>query len=211
MSASLNHQLLNNHAYLLVGDPTNTESWVVSELEKEGVKTVGSPDFLVSKLKVFGIDEARDITARAIRKAFGERKVFLIIPEKITPEAQNALLKTFEDPTSNTHFYLVLRNEEMVLPTLRSRMRVLRIEGGELETLEASSFLRQGVKERLNFAKKFAEKEMNLTSFLDELLVLLRNTGANLDSIEKVYKLRLYSDDRGSSARLVLEHLSLVL
>jgi hypothetical protein len=211
MSASLNYNLLSSHAYLLVGDPVEIESLVISSLENKGISLKGSPDFFLSKEKVFGIDEARELSARAHRNAFGEKKIFLLIPEKITTEAQNALLKTFEEPTSNTHFYLVLRAEDVVLPTLRSRTQVIKIGSGNQETLEAKNFLRQATKERLNFAKKFAEKEMNLTRFLDELLVLLRSSGAQTDSIEKVYKLRLYSDDRGTSPRLVLEHLSLVL
>src|SRR5688572_29123774 len=122
---------LNNlhHAYLIVGDRGEAETSLHDFFLREGVKLTNSPDFFLYKETLFGIDEARSLSLNASRKAFIERKIFLILPEKITHEAQNALLKTFEEPNANTHFFLVVPDENIVLPTLRSRMEVVRIEG----------------------------------------------------------------------------------
>lgn len=148
---------------------------------------------------------------QAITKAFVKKKVFLIAPEKITIEAQNALLKTFEEPIADTHFFLVVRDEHVVIPTLRSRLHLVRLEAEAGELKEAQKFLKLSVKDRLAFVKRFVDKELNLSAFLDELLLELRGRDDSLSALEQVYKMRLVSDDRGTSPRMILEHLSLVL
>lgn len=186
-----------HHAYIVVGDAL--------EIERELVETFalsGSPDYFVHKDSVFGIDNARTLSEISFRKAFTGKKFFLIAPEKLTLEAQNALLKTFEDPAPDTHFFLVVRSVESILPTLKSRCQVLELSRSE-EVKEAEKFMKLSLKERLAFVKKFVDAEKNVSVFLDELLLLTRS--------KPVYKLRLVSDARGVSPRLILEHLALVL
>ncbi len=191
-----------HHAYLLVGDQDKARILVLELFEKAGYPLAGSPDFFVLKEETFGIDAARNLSVMAARKAFGEKKVFFIAPETITLEAQNALLKTFEEPPLGTHFFLALRDDGMVLPTLRSRVVTLPIEHSVVHK-DAETFLKASLKERLAFVKKFVDAEKNLSSFLDDLLTLSRN--------QHVYEARLVSDQRGASARLILEHLALTL
>jgi len=203
---------LNNlhHANLLIGSSETAKREVLSFFRENGISLTGSPDFFLFENEVFGIDEARALSASALRRAFTGRKIYLILPEKITLEAQNALLKTFEEPVSHTYFFLALRNEEMAIPTLRSRMNIVHLEG-EAEARDAEKFLKLSAKDRLLFVKKFIEEEKNLSGFLDELLVFLKNKKAQAEEIEKVYKMRLVSDDRGASPKIILEHLSLML
>jgi hypothetical protein len=217
-----------HHAYLLVGENSVAEEFIHSFWLDNGLKLSGSPDFFVFKEVLFGIDEARSLAETASRKAFVEKKVFFIAPERITREAQNALLKTFEDPYEDTHFFLCVREEELIIPTLRSRMQVLRTLRSDLNSdlpagkagsqgptfdakLDAKKFLSLPLKDRLNFAKKFADSEKNLSVFLDDLLTLLRSDVAKSGALNKIYQVRRYSDDRAASSRLILEHLSLVL
>lgn len=199
-----------HHAYLLAGGSAEAEKFLHSFWKERGVELQGSPDFFLWKIPVFGIDEARELKAQAVRKSFGGQKVFFISPERITGEAQNALLKTFEDPGPDTHFFLAVREEALILPTLRSRMQIVRTLRSDLnsaqgQTLEsgAQNFLKLSLKERLVFAKKFADDEKNLSVFLDEILRISRS--------KEVYDVRKFSDDRGAAPRLILEHLALVL
>ncbi|MBI2086720.1 MAG: hypothetical protein HYT69_00915 [Candidatus Zambryskibacteria bacterium] len=195
---------LNNlgHAYLLIGSPDAAEKELHAFFAQHGKTLTGSPDFFVFKTQTFGVDEARQVSVAAVRKPFTERKVFLIVSERLTLQAQNALLKTFEDPYPDTHFFLVAREEELIIPTLRSRMQAVHIQSPALNK-EAEKFLKFSLKERLSFVKKFVEQEKNISVFLDELLLLTRS--------EKIYHARLFSDDRGVSPRLILEHLAVVL
>lgn len=199
-----------HHAYLLVGDSAIAEKSLHKLFADEGETLIGSADFFVYKEPTFGIDEARKVAESAILRAFGIRKVFLIAPEKITLEAQNALLKTFEDPIADTHFFLVVRDEHLIIPTLRSRMNTIHVQHLVSHRM-AEEFVKISLKDRLTFVKKFVDQERNLSVFLDELLGYLRREKGALEKVEKVYKARLMSDDRSVSSRLILEHLSLVL
>lgn len=200
-----------HHAYLLPGDDEADAllDSIFSELE---VKKSGNPDFFAFQLETFGIDEARDLSAKAGRKAFGSRKMFVISAKRMTLEAQNALLKALEDPYPDTHFFIRVREEQMLIPTLLSRVQVLRPEGVRThDAEEAEKFLSLAPAQRLAFAKKFAEDEKSVSAFLDSLLKLLKDKGSSLEKLEKVFAIRRFSDDRSASSRLLLEHLALCL
>jgi hypothetical protein len=199
-----------HHAYLLIGSREAAEKAVLSLFEENGIKLIGSPDFFVFKEPVLGIDDARRLSEQAIRHAFTDKKVFLLSPEKLTLEAQNALLKTFEEPIEHTHFFLVLREENLAIPTLRSRVQVIHLDGETEDLKEVRKFLSLPIKDRLTFIKKFVDKEENLSAFLDKLLLILKEE-KDMGRLEKVYKVRLMSDDRGALPRLILEHLAVVL
>lgn len=198
-----------HHAYLLVGDPDKAEDFLHTFWAEKGVKLNGSPDYFPFKEELFGINEARKLSVQAAKKAFTQEKVFFIAPQKITSEAQNALLKTFEDPYENTHFFLAIREEDLLLPTLRSRMQMMRVGRGEKGD-EPKKFLSLSIKDRLAYVRKFVDAEKNLSVFLDELLLVLREEKKH-DLTKKVYEVRRYSDDRSASARLILEHLAVML
>jgi len=204
------NKILTHHAYLLIGSRETSERKLFELCQTEGLKLVGSPDYFVFKEALFGVDDARTLTEQAITKAFTEKKVFFIAPEKITFEAQNALLKTFEEPIAHTHFFLATRDEHLILPTLRSRMEIIYVKHSVFNK-EAQQFLSLPPKERLGFVKKFVDKEENLSIFLDALLLELRKGISPREALGKVFQLRLSSDDRGASPRLILEHLAMVL
>ena len=196
-----------HHAYLLVGSKETAEKAVLSLFEVNGAPLKGSPDFFSFTESLLGIDDARKISHQAIRRAFTSKKVFFIAPDKLTLEAQNALLKAFEEPIANTHFFLVLRDDNVLLPTLRSRVKIVRLANEKEESVEAKKFLKASLKDRLAFVKKFVDNEKNLSTFLDELLVELRGQ-SSASELEKVFQARLISDDRGVLPRLILEHLA---
>ena len=74
------------------------------------------------------IDEVRTIQRRLItRPTLGNRRVVIIDPaDDLEKAAANALLKSLEEPPVGTFFLLVTHRLGRLLPTLRSRCRVLR-------------------------------------------------------------------------------------
>ena len=77
------------------------------------------------------VDVIREIVIpEANRSPFeGHRKVFIIEEaERMNPAAQNALLKTLEEPQPDTVFILISDDEEELLDTIRSRCRLFRME-----------------------------------------------------------------------------------
>lgn len=57
----------------------------------------------------------------------GARIVVIEEAERLTPQAQNALLKSLEEPLSGTHFILTTSSERALLPTIISRCSPLNI------------------------------------------------------------------------------------
>jgi DNA polymerase III subunit delta' len=70
------------------------------------------------------------VIPEAYRSPFeGARKVFVIEEaERMNPEAQNALLKTLEEPQPDTIFILISDRPEELLDTVRSRCRTIHLE-----------------------------------------------------------------------------------
>jgi len=202
---------LLHHATLLLGSPTEAESYLRALLKDLDFETKNNPDFVSFRLDTFGIDESRMLSTVAARKALVDRKVVLIIPKLITTEAQNALLKTFEDPFPDTHFFLVSKEEGLILPTLRSRMQIVRLSGERNTDEEAKDFLKLPIKDRLMFAKKFSDEEKSLPDFLDSLLVLLRKEKKEPALLKSIYDIRRFASDTSALPRLVIEHVALLL
>lgn len=204
-----------HHAILYLGERGEVEEALNSFFVDSQIERHGNPDLFLFEENVFTVDHARDLAHRALAKAFSEKKFFVIHAEKYTPEAQNALLKTFEDPVPNTHFLISAREIGIFLPTLLSRMQVVRI-GGEIEDTEVKKFLKKTPKQRIAFAKKFADEKDErgagaLAEFMDSLLVLLREEGRPVSMQKKVATLRQFARDSGAMPRIILEHLALVL
>ena len=197
-----------HHAYLVFGAPEDARKHVFSMLAEWGVRQDGNPDFFLVEGGKFGVDEARALTLRALEKAFSGRKVFVLIPQSITYPAQNALLKAFEEPVDGTHFFLIARDESLILPTLSSRMQTIRAQapgGGEKALAEEVWGL--SPKSRLEYVKSFVDADGDLAAFLDSLIAACRGRA----EVRSIVGLRRYAGDQSASARLILEHLALVL
>jgi DNA polymerase-3 subunit delta' len=74
------------------------------------------------------IDQVRDIVDRAQYRPFEGRRRVVVIDEAdaLVHPAQNALLKTLEEPTPSSVFILVTSRPDMLLPTVLSRCPQLR-------------------------------------------------------------------------------------
>jgi len=209
---------MEHHAYLLLGERGEADKFLENIFEDVGITPMGNPDVFVLDTDVFGVDDARSLGDKAIEKAFGERKVFVIHAQKFTPEAQNALLKTLEDPVPNTHFFITAREAQMFLPTLLSRLHQVNV-GGELEeSNDAKKFLKKTLKQRIDFASRFAGDVKDgkrgagaLAEFIDSLLLILKEEGAPHSTLKRVLDVRTYARDSAAMPRLVIEHLALVL
>jgi len=87
------------------------------------------------------IDQVRDAIERSAYRPFEGRRRVVIIDnaESLNAEAQNALLKTLEEPPPASTFALVTSRPDMLLPTVVSRCQRLRF--GRLSPAEIADVL----------------------------------------------------------------------
>jgi len=87
------------------------------------------------------IDPVRDVIDRANYRPFEGRRRVVIVNEAdaLVDAAQNALLKTLEEPPQASVFVLVSSMPDVLLPTVRSRCRPLRF--GDLTPAEIAAAL----------------------------------------------------------------------
>lgn len=214
---------LTHHAYGIAGEAGEVVPKLLSTLKKTAqLSAQGNPDFRLESFEVMGIDEARTLKEAAKRKSVtGGKKIFIVSARGITKEAQNALLKIFEEPPADTHFFLVVPSIDILLPTLRSRLLVISAPkgNGKETSSQAEIFLRALVPARLRTIQgllKGADEKTGkraLVVFLDglERYLALKDRSSVAEALEAVLTAKKYSRDRAPSFKLLLEHLALVL
>jgi DNA polymerase III delta prime subunit len=113
-----------HHSFFITGDLDRGMTTALSYVEKElDLHPQGNPDVIRLSFGLLSVDEARRFTDLAYRMpATGDRKVLIASAHRFFHEAQNALLKIFEEPPEGTTLILVLPSEGVLLPTLRSRL-----------------------------------------------------------------------------------------
>lgn len=213
---------LLHHAYCLQGDKDVILRELRSFLENGlNVKTRGNPDFWYGEFDTFGINDGRMLKEMQSRKSAGEgRKIFVIATNFITREAQNSLLKIFEEPTERTHFFIITPSAKVLLPTLTSRLVVVsyRSTGLKQNNIDVvRKFLTSGAQARIDIVKKIIDEKdkVQAISFLNCLETLLRKKadpqkmGTDETFIfEEIRKCRSYLHDRAPSVKMILEHIA---
>ena len=116
-----------HQAYVVVGGGRETtRAFICQSCENFlGGSLVGYPDWHEWVVSSFSIDEARELRAKQQRASFNAKKFFLVAADTLTLEAQNALLKTIEEPTANTFIFIAVPTGQNLLPTLLSRVEVV--------------------------------------------------------------------------------------
>ncbi len=222
MSFFIDHHNLH-HAYLIVGERNLIRKDLFSFLEDQlSFSLRANPDFWIGEHEVFTIDDARMLTTQHERKSFsGGRKIFVIFSDGITIEAQNALLKLFEEPIVGNHFFLVMSEDKDILPTLRSRVQTVAVTEEEKTSKEKEQFgrkfLSSSIGDRMKLVSSIAESKDKveakrlIRSLIDTIhsecsdeRSLLRMTPV----LEDLMKTDDYLSDRSPSIKILLEHIA---
>ncbi len=214
---------IDHHAYVIAGSRDTLVPIFLEEFEnKFGIAINGNPDFSLIHFESFGIDESRKIKEMQSMKSVGSSKrIFMISTSSITLQAQNAMLKMFEEPTENTHFFIILPSTSFLIDTLLSRVVVIENNFGDKgdKILEAKNFLKITHPERLKMIEKFLkvykdnkEGKSVVNYFFGEIEVLLaKDMKKNINALEEVLQIKKYIFDTSSSLKILLETLALTL
>jgi DNA polymerase-3 subunit delta' len=123
-----------SHAHLIVGPDGIGKSLVA---KKFALKILGKSDdynyvdiiHYKSDKASFGVDEVRKIIEEVSKKPYeGDQKVIIIHQgNKLTVQAQNAMLKTIEEPPKGVYIILLSESLELLLDTIKSRCQIYKL------------------------------------------------------------------------------------
>jgi len=196
---------------------------VIEMLEKEKEAGRGSPDLYIRTYNHFGVDEARELRERAgLRPISAPRRVFVIAASTMTTEAQNALLKVFEEPPANALFILLVPSPDTLLSTLRSRVQRIELNAeARAGIIDAKEFLAANGKKRIELLKPLLEKGdddkrdvgaiIGFLAQLEDALAKGISKIENREGLEAVYRARRYINDKGALLKPLLEQAALLI
>lgn len=141
-----------SHAYLINGERSSGKEFIAKvfakalQCEEDGIEPCGKchsckqaesgnqPDIIFvthEKPNSFGVEDIRtQINQDIVIKPYSSKyKIYIMNEaEKMTVQAQNALLKTLEEPPAYAVIILLTTNVEAMLPTILSRLVVLNMK-----------------------------------------------------------------------------------
>lgn len=217
---------LEHHAYFIHSFKDVAHKLKEYLKDKFNIDHTQNPDFFHEKYESLGIDDSRKIKENHISKSFkqGNKRIFIIETLNITHEAQNSLLKVFEEPNEDSHFFLIMPSPHTLLPTLRSRLNIIKpseqIEEGMIALDEAVRFLKLSKKEKVDFMDELAKDisdENKSKNDAQEFLAALeyqiyKSKGIKEKrAINAILKAREYINDRSPSVKQLLEFVALSL
>lgn len=188
-------------------------------LEKEGL-TNNHPDLLyLGDSEKLGVEAAKKIRQHLSLRPYSAkgRGVVLESAHNLTMDAQNALLKTLEEPPLEAVIILGVDKEDSLLPTVLSRCEVVRLEETERQSGKEIKKFDQDIEKliglsipgRFTFIEKLEEKE----EFLGELIQYFREKlKKEPKKYLKISKLLLEAEEWKKSnvnIRAILEYLML--
>jgi hypothetical protein len=219
-----------HHAYLYYGSLSLLPELASAARAQFRFEGEHNPDVRVVEYEKFGIDEARELRDKAALRSISGRALVVLGVSSITSEAQQALLKLFEEPQAGAIFVL-LAPHGAIIPTLRSRMMLYPKQGSTLLAarlnldVDVKKFLTAPYKVRSEAITKMLNPpaggdegvKERIRDFLNELEKALYSnklSRLNLDirqGLEDVAKVRSYVADRSPSFKMLLEHLAVTL
>lgn len=172
--------------------------------------------------KTIGIEQVRELIATLSLSSFLNSYKIAIIKraELLGKEAQNALLKTLEEPEDKVVVILLANSEETILPTILSRSQKLHFQAVSAETTYDYLISEYGVKRtrardlanlslgRPLRAVDFLEDELAYEKYLKRAKILLSffsmSINERLSHLSEVYNDKTYSSFAVLSAKEVI-------
>lgn len=227
-----------HHAFVIEAPTEEGISFALQWLEREtGLIAKGNPDVAAYRFGLFSVEDARAVAEGAAGVPLrGDAKAVIIAASRAYHEAQNALLKLFEEPPEGTYLFLILPSLGGLLPTLRSRVQELKHEAPRLrqgaggqgsakheenpaeEFLKGSREKRSAIVKRLTSGKDEDDRRENRDQAIELLsgieAVLAQGGRARLvenrELLEEIALFRGYLYERSAPVKMILEHLAIV-
>lgn len=222
----------NHHAFLIVGNSQkNFEAIRHLAHSKVSAGEVHTADIWSRQFGSLSIDEARELKENQNTMPNGPRRVVILSLETIQHEAQNSLLKLFEEPSATTTFFICVENYEIFLPTLLSRFYITSISGSDgspagslADTpavgIDTQKFLASSIVDRLAMLEPILKEkdrvkaehflndlESTLYKVFEKKLLDQKTQAEQMAVFDELFSARRFLRSRSSSVKMILEHI----
>ncbi len=226
-----------HHAYIVEGLSVQNKQLVFEYIEKRLNLASHNQDFFLIETGMFGVEDANRVVEINSRKAFEKgNKSIVIIADTFSHQAQNALLKTLEEPTYGTYFFILTSTASTFLPTVLSRVHVIQNNADNEHvdkdsTQEVSSnllntivtpkkFIGLSKSERIQKIKEIIKEKENekitdgdVVAFVGllerEVFNMVKSTKKEIEHAKMFTIVSEYIRDTSSSKKMLLEYLAL--
>jgi len=176
--------------HIVIADDIQAE---VARLEEE-LKPFRVVKFVVTD-ESFKIEHAKAVLAESYISE-SQTKYIILGASDLTDVAQNSLLKLLEEPPKNIEFILISPTKSNLLPTVRSRLPILKVNNhhkvkelelnlARLDYKDVFSFLKEHSRTKKEDAKALVEALFHRATVVDMLIL----TPLQLDNFDKAYRL----------------------
>ncbi len=218
---------MKSESLLIFGGNNNSRKQKIEEILKksEWFFDKNNPDQLIiekeKKKNSLGIDQSRKIINFLSTKPYKSRFKLVVVYDAhlLTYQAQNALLKTLEEPPRYALIILEAKSEQSLIPTVVSRCKKIYAAGEyQPEKLKFSLEVikKMDVGEKLNTAQEIAKMERDevialLEDFIYEerTILLNRHKLASAKLIDKLIEIANDIENTNVNLRLALENVFL--
>lgn len=165
----------------------------------ESIENGNNPDLIIIDEQTNSIktEQIKELTSDVLEKPIkGNKKIYIINnSENMTKEAQNALLKTLEEPPEYAIIILVTSNENLLLNTIKSRcIKILFSNLSDEEILEYFERNHEEInKQMVSTFGGSIEKAINLKDKI-EIYEKIKNVFENIEQRNELEILRLKDD-----------------
>ena len=171
------------HAYLIIASSPQQQA---DEVQKLLAPLAIDPFDItrLSSLSSIGIALVREIKKKIHLRPYKSQTKAIIIEDAqmLTVDAQNALLKTLEEPPDNTIIILLAQNPDSLLPTILSRVQIITVKS-TIKTLSAKEekemgdileALLAGKGDGLKLSQTMSKDKETALTFLEKLILYTR-------------------------------------
>lgn len=194
-----------SHAHLIVGEDGIGKSLIARGMAlkilgaEEREDHIDLAEWKIAKdKKTIGVGEIRNLIEEITKRPYeGDNKVIIVYnSEKMTIQAQNAFLKTIEEPPKGVYIILLCENLEAILDTIKSRCQIHKLKALTIE--EINKFINMRYKhlpdEKMKVLTSFSngipgrvekfmeDKEFNLIR--DKILAILKEKAEDNDILK---------------------------
>ena len=171
---------------------------IATDVEEEAIRLESElKPFRVVKFieENFKIEHAKAVLAEAYISE-SQTKYIVLGAEEFTAVAQNSLLKLLEEPPRNIEFIIISPTKSNLLPTVRSRLPILRVNTthemkkislnlSRIDYSQVFTFLKENARVKKIEAKELLEALFYRATVIDMLIL----TPAQLENFDKAYRL----------------------